>query len=686
MSLLRILKRPGSRGVLLGLGCAIVAWLAAHYALLLNLEEWLQDGCFTFRGQRSTRARILIVGLDEKSFDALKKPLLYTSPEFAEVVTYFKTRGVAAIGMDVFHPESYTGLPDLQAGKPGDVTLLGKAIQDAGNVVLPEWTVSRQRLRPVMQWQLKHLTDPGPADFGFVNATEDDDFFLRRQQLFVRDSDGVGQPCFGLALAAMARGWKIDWTDEGLFLQGDRVPLDEEQKLRINFVGPPGTFEVLPLIEVLAAARGDQGLPGDVDPRGAIVIIGITAQTQHDYLPTPFSNTYWGNFTGKRAGLMAGSEVQANIAATLLDSAYVVTPPWPVHLLILLVVGAAMGRVFARLKLGGGLALALAHHFAWKFICLGLFAWLSLRLQILPMLILGGLLYGVTFLQRWWTLRRMVGVVNAESVARLLEDDPASLDRGGEDRVVTVLFADIRSFSTFSESHSAREVVGLLNAYFTAIVPVVERHGGTLNQYMGDGIMVIFGSPVARDDHAVCAVRAAVEMVRLVAELQERWAQLDFPGLGIGVGINTGRAVIGMVGSPSRQDYTAIGDTTNTAARIESKTRQLDADILISRSAYLDVPRADRVALGCDPQSQAVEVKGKSQKVEVHAVRVRPATISPGGAPTVQAKEHGGTTAPQVGGAGRATQAAEPSTVTGVRPAVDRVPASIGRYRVLDEL
>jgi adenylate cyclase len=428
---------------------------------------------------------------------------------------------------------------------------------------------------------------------------------------------------------------------------------------------------------------------GDVDPRGAIVIIGITAQTQHDYHPTPFSNTYWGNLSGKPAGLMAGSEVQANIAATLLDRAYVVTPPWPVHLLILLVVGAAMGRVFARLKLGGGLALAVAHHFAWKFLCLGLFAWLSFRLQILPMLILGGLLYGVTFLQRWWTLRRMVGVVNAESVARLLEDDPASLDRGGEDRVVTVLFADIRSFSTFSESHSAREVVGLLNAYFTAVVPVVERHGGTLNQYMGDGMMVIFGSPVARDDHAVRAVRAAVEMVRLVAELQERWAKLDFPGLGIGVGINTGRAVIGMVGSPSRQDYTAIGDTTNTAARIESKTRQLDADILISRSAYLDVPRADREALGCDPESQSVEVKGKSQKVEVHAVRVRPATLSPGGAPTVQPKERADATGPHVAGAGRATQAAEPSTVSGVRPAVDsvgRVPASIGRYRVLDEL
>lgn len=262
MHILRLLRKRGWRGTLLGILCAGVAWLATHTAVLLSLEEWMQDGCFAFRGQRSTRARVLIVGLDEETLDGLKKPLLYTSPELAEVVSYFRAKGAAAIGLDVFVPDSYKALPDLQAGKPGDVTKLGQAILDAGNVVLPEWDLSGRRLRPVLQWQLKHLTDPGPSDIGFVNLTEDDDLFLRRQQLYARDPEtGLGHPQFALALAALARGWKFDWTDAGLFLEGNRVPLDDVQKLRINFVGPPDTFKVIPLIQALAAARGGRALP-----------------------------------------------------------------------------------------------------------------------------------------------------------------------------------------------------------------------------------------------------------------------------------------------------------------------------------------------------------------------------------------------------------------------------------------
>src|SRR5207249_1771888 len=135
-------------------------------------------------------------------------------------------------------------------------TLLGKAIQDAGNVVLPQWDVGGRRLRPVLQWQAKHLNDPGPADFGLVNLTEDDDFFTRRQQLLIKDAEAMrAQPQFALALAATARSWRFQWTEAGLMLQGARVPLDAEQKLRINYVGPPGAFKVVPLHDVLQAAR-----------------------------------------------------------------------------------------------------------------------------------------------------------------------------------------------------------------------------------------------------------------------------------------------------------------------------------------------------------------------------------------------------------------------------------------------
>jgi adenylate cyclase len=238
------------------------------------------------------------------------------------------------------------------------------------------------------------------------------------------------------------------------------------------------------------------------------------------------------------------------------------------------------------------------------------------------MLTFGILLYGVTFIQRWWILRRMLGVVKSEAVARLLENDPGQFDQQGEERIVTLLFADIRNFTDFSEKHSAQEVVRLLNAYFTAVVPILERHGGTLNCYMGDGMMVSFGVPVFRSDHALQAVRAAVEMVSAVHRLKERWAELGFAGLRIGVGIHTGRVVAGSVGSPGRQDYTAIGDAVNTASRIETKNKDFGTEILISAETFRDLPSKERQALGCAETGRTAAVKGKQQELTLHAVSV----------------------------------------------------------------
>src|SRR5262249_4824852 len=163
----------------------------------------------------------------------------------------------------------------------------------------------------------------------------------------------------------------------------------------------------------------------------------------------------------------------------------------------------------------------------------------------------------------------MFGVVKSQAIALALEADPHQLDRLGEEREITVLFADVRSFTDFSETHTAHEVVALLNAYFTATVPVIEGQGGTVATYMGDGIMVLFGAPATLDQAPLRAVRAAVAMVRRVHELKEQWARLGNPTMRIGVGIHTGRVVVGAMGSPGRLDYTAIGDTVNVAARIE---------------------------------------------------------------------------------------------------------------------
>lgn len=192
----------------------------------------------------------------------------------------------------------------------------------------------------------------------------------------------------------------------------------------------------------------------------------------------------------------------------------------------------------------------------------------------------------------------------------------------GEDRTVTLLFADIRSFTAFAEKHTAREVVALLNAYFGAIVPAIEAQGGTLNQYMGDGIMVIFGAPQPQSDQASRAVRAAVDTVRCVHQRKKEWAALGFPDMRIGVGVHTGRVVVGTVGSPHRLDYTAIGDTTNSASRIESANKIFGTEILISDQTYQALSVPERDSLGCRAETREVEVKGKELPLCVHSVEV----------------------------------------------------------------
>jgi adenylate cyclase len=316
-------------------------------------------------------------------------------------------------------------------------------------------------------------------------------------------------------------------------------------------------------------------------------------------------------------------ELHANLYATLHDRAFIRTPWWLAPLPPLLLFGALLGLAFARLSLGAGLLLAVAHHFAWKGLALAAFTWLHWRVPVVGMLLLGSLLYAATFAWRWRTMRRMLGVVKSEAVARALENDPRRLDPGGEERELTVMFADLRDFTPFSAAHTPREVVALLNAYFTAIVPIIEGHGGTINQYMGDGIMVLFGAPASCEDHALRAVRAAVGVVARVDVMADTWAKLGCPGLRVGVGVNTGKAVVGAVGSPRRLDYTAIGDTTNTAARIEAENKVQGTKVLISAATRAALPAAEAARLGCEAEARRVRVKGILEELELYAVVVQ---------------------------------------------------------------
>ena len=383
------------RGVFVGLVCALIALGLGQVPLVRGMEDWLLDGSFALRGQRATSTRILLVSIDDASLDERRKPAVFLSPELAETVRYLDQQGAAAIGIDVLIPQTLTTMPALQAGGEGDATTMGLAIEQSRKVVLPEWQVAGQLVRPLFQWQMKALADPEPGgtDFGMVNLTEDSDQFVRRQQLAIRtDADAVSYQ-FGLALTAKARQQEVAWDSERRFLSlaGLVIPLDAEQKMRINFVGPPGAFRPISLAEVLSAARRKEQLPA---ANGAIVIIGSAGLGGQDAYNTPYSNRYADYLHRTGGGLMTGPELHANIVATLHDRAFITTPWWLASLPWCLFLGAALGHAFLRLDLGAGFAVALVHHFGWKAVALAAFVFGYWRVEMSAMLLLGADLLG----------------------------------------------------------------------------------------------------------------------------------------------------------------------------------------------------------------------------------------------------------------------------------------------------
>jgi adenylate cyclase len=189
------------------------------------------------------------------------------------------------------------------------------------------------------------------------------------------------------------------------------------------------------------------------------------------------------------------------------------------------------------------------------------------------------------------------------------------LELGGERREISILFSDIRGFTTLSEKMEPEEVVSFLNKYLGVMVGVITRHGGTLDKFIGDGIMAIFGAPLDLESHTDSAVRAALEMREKLEVVNEELEREDGVSIRIGIGINTGEVIVGNIGSEQKMEYTAIGDHVNLAARIESLNKEHDTDILISENT------SSRLGGGFGLRDMGeMKVKGKEEAVRIFAV------------------------------------------------------------------
>jgi adenylate cyclase len=184
---------------------------------------------------------------------------------------------------------------------------------------------------------------------------------------------------------------------------------------------------------------------------------------------------------------------------------------------------------------------------------------------------------------------------------------------GGEKQELTVLFCDIRGFTSMSEKLPPEEVVKILNEFLSAMTDIIFKNRGTLDKFMGDAVMAVFGAPVFFKDHALCAVRTAFMMKGKLNELNEKWKKQGRPMLAVGMGINTGEAIAGNMGSIRRVEYTVIGDTVNLASRLESLNKELNTEILMSEATYSVVKDNIRAK-----EYKDIKIKGKEKNIKVY--------------------------------------------------------------------
>ena len=212
-------------------------------------------------------------------------------------------------------------------------------------------------------------------------------------------------------------------------------------------------------------------------------------------------------------------------------------------------------------------------------------------------------------------VKSAMGKYMSQDVMKRVVQNIDNLGLGGKKSTVTVLFADIRGFTSMSEQMSAQQVSEILNEYFTEMEPIITNYNGIINKFIGDAVMAIFGEPIQDKNHAQNAVRCAYAMLQKVKELQKKWAREGKPKIEIGIGINTGEVFVGNIGSINRMEYTVIGDTVNLASRLESYNKIYKTKLLISPTTYEEVKGFTDVIKISD-----VQIRGKANKMDIYEV------------------------------------------------------------------
>lgn len=544
----------------------------------------------------SARRKIVLVTLSDESFTGGVLPRVHPLPRncHAKIVRDLTRAGAKAIVFDLIFLD-----PGPHDGE------LASAARSSGRVI---WACLPQGKDDSGTEQMAQPNDRlirACSRVGHCLVVQGLDLPVSDRVQGVVIFDGRRIPSLSLQAAALACGSGSEPIPNafgtGLRMGRLRIPLDRSGCFRISYLGKPSeTFASIPYEQIYAGAVDDEFYRANHFFRDKIVLVGDATTTSKDRLYTP-------------VGEMSGVEIHAHAIATVLQQRFVIeVAPWVNIAAVCLLAGivcvlAAGGNPY---RIALGTVAVLVVYFlgnVWLFSERGL--WMQLAAPTVAAVACAGCMLGEHALtaeldkkRMRWLLHRYV----SPELADYIIANPDACVPGGKRVEATVMFADIRDFARMSEGLSPEGVVRVLNSYFDSMTSVAFKHGGTVDKFVGDAIMVLFGVPVPYEDHVHRAVSAAIDMQSMLLGLQREWSASGGPVIDISIGINSGVMVAGSIGSTQRLDYTVIGDDVNTAARVTDLNSQLNTRILATQSTY-EVVKDEVAARG--PLTGAV--KGK---------------------------------------------------------------------------
>lgn len=565
----------------IGIAASVIVTAVSQTGLFERWQAAALDFVLQLAG-RQWNSDVVIVAIDDPAFDRFGQRQPIPRDYLARVLRGLQAAGASVVGMDI----AFTAPTSV-----AEDTALARAIDDFGDgqtsrVVLTSFLPTSGPLAEAAF--SRHLR-------GSPNVLEDSDGTVRRAILLFQRAKTSPEPSFALAVIARYRGL------DPLTVAGRLDVGENGEATPINFAGPAKTFLRIPSDAV--AALGEEGaeMAAENPLRGRIVLVGATFAESRDFFATP-------------RGRLPGVEVHANIVHMVSSGRFIRPVNWLIsfalQLATILVTGVVL--VYARPAVANALCIAVPVLVAVPLSIVAFKSggyWVDFILPVAATKLVGS---GVVRLERRRLRSALERYVSKEVAAQVLAE-AATLE--GERREVSILFSDLRGFTTLSETMSPETVAAQLNQYFERMTRAIFTHHGMVNDFIGDAVMAIFGALISDSEHAIHAVRAGLDMEAGLRELNAQWEKEGRPTLRMGIGIHSGTVFSGNVGGPGRLKYTIIGDAVNLASRVESINKDLQTTMLVTEATL------ERLGAGITTRDRGlVAVKGRKEAVRLYEI------------------------------------------------------------------